>query len=422
MASADRPQRLLKAELIVASLSERGLDAMALGGSDWALGSELVRGWVEEYKLPVLAANLVCGDKKPYPSSLIVERGGKRIGFVGVTEGEVDGCTVESGVASAQEALSALGDVDVRIGLIPTRKRSIEDWAEVGFDLVITAAGSSAERPKREGTAWVLQAGSRGKHLGVAELEWVPGGEGWQVEGADIAFEEEIERLEKQIARNDKLGEGAADDRQRARYATRAEGYRTQIEEARARQAAFKSTSAGATHRLGLRSVPLSRDVADHAGTQRRVEEAVKAMAALETSNVPVGPDALRKTPAGSAYAGAETCKQCHPAQYSQWEKTRHAHAYASLISDGRAMDRDCFSCHVTGVSTPDGPKGPADVGPLRDVQCEACHAPSASHVASPATALPVRNPPEEVCRTCHDGVRDEGRFDFGAYRLRIEH
>ena len=56
------------------------------------------------------------------------------------------------------------------------------------------------------------------------------------------------------------------------------------------------------------------------------------------------------------------------------------------------------------------------------DVSCEACHGPGREHVAAPSAHNVVKVPEEALCTDCHDGVRDEGRYEHAAYLERVRH
>src|SRR5690606_21195569 len=150
-------------------LAAPGIDAVAIGPRDCALGRERVLGLVATHGLPALAANLVCGDGAPLPGARVVERGGRRIAVVGLTSGEVDGCGVGPARASAEAALGALGPVDVAVALVPDPAAipALDGLVDVVVD---GGSGRILAAPRAEGSAWVVSAGSRGKQLGVATL------------------------------------------------------------------------------------------------------------------------------------------------------------------------------------------------------------------------------------------------------------
>jgi 2',3'-cyclic-nucleotide 2'-phosphodiesterase (5'-nucleotidase family) len=88
------PQNRLKATLVAEALALGGVDVMTLSSSDWQLGRETVFGLVNTFSLPVIAANLRCADKSPFEGFKGLVSAGKRIGFVGVTAGQIEGCVL----------------------------------------------------------------------------------------------------------------------------------------------------------------------------------------------------------------------------------------------------------------------------------------------------------------------------------------
>ena len=168
--------------------------------------------------------------------------------------------------------------------------------------------------------------------------------------------------------------------------------------------------------------VPLSEEVADHPATAALVAEGKTALSAAEAQPERPIDQTRRRVTTESVWAGRDTCTGCHAEQDAQWRATPHAHAWTTLDAVGNGLDRSCVGCHVTGWEQDGGPSAPADMGPFRDVQCEACHGPSAAHVAEPPAHTPVKSPAIEVCTACHDGERDAGRFDADEYLPRVMH
>ena len=146
------------------------------------------------------------------------------------------------------------------------------------------------------------------------------------------------------------------------------------------------------------------------------LDQANRDIAALEQVAA-AGVDA-----AAGPYVGSATCQGCHPAEFAQWKATPHARAWDTLAA--RSMDPACFSCHSTGSFHPQGPQSAAEVGVLKNVGCESCHGPGRDHAGSTATdhrpGLAVVD--QVTCVQCHDGVQDEGRFDYASYLPRVVH
>jgi hypothetical protein len=424
MQDAERDQRLKKAELIAEAWALTGIDAVALSSSDWNLGRENVQRIVKDHRVPVLAANLTCDGEAPYPGTTVIERGGLRMGIVGVTDGKPSGCEVTDPIAAARSALAEIGPVDVTLALVPMHGTAIEQWAsaDLPIDLVLDGSGRHDDTPRKSGRAWSLSAGSRGKWVGVATLTMVPGGSGWSPGGVDLALKEEIAAMEKRIvAQRERISE-TSEEKRKERLLRGVEKLEKDLDAKRRELDAWKTQQGPVHHAIAVTDEELSSQVNDHPATRALVEQALAGITSLEQGGAPVPADAPHLARVGSAYAGSDACQGCHAPQHAQWSSTPHAHAYRVLVEQERAMDRDCYGCHVTGEGTPGGPTSPASVGGLRDVQCEACHGPAAEHARSPNLRPPLANPTEAACTGCHDGQRDEGRFDYAAYRPKIVH
>jgi hypothetical protein len=134
-------------------------------------------------------------------------------------------------------------------------------------------------------------------------------------------------------------------------------------------------------------------------------------------------PDAARDTPSivgvdEVPQGGTRDCRNCHPAAFASWERTRHASAYATLERGGRQFDLDCVACHVTGWKQPGGPCDVASTVGRQGVQCEACHGPASLHAVDPPGHI-VRDPPTSTCVGCHTPEHSTG-FEPTSFRKRV--
>ena len=413
-------QRRRKAALIAESYALAGIDGLALGGNDWALGPSFLWTMLAEHRLPVLAANLSCVGDVPTQPGRVVEIGGRRVGLVGVTEGEVEGCQVGDPVVAATAALAALGPVDLSIGLVPFRSSAqVGAMGAVGFDVIIEGRGRHAlGSVERAESALLYGAGSRGKHVGVLEATWTASGEGWTPQGVRASLEEKIARTGKRIQQLEERIALEEEPSRIARFEAQRSAYQSQLKQT---QAEIDQLGSQRSNRLLYREVPLSRDVMDHEATATLVGDALKGM--LEAEGAPIRYHlephvALEKSP----YAGSDVCVGCHQTQHDQWSTTRHAHAWQTLVMEKRHLDQDCFGCHSTGAGQRGGTSDPSKVVGMRDVQCEACHGPAKAHTKQPLSVRPVRVPEVATCTRCHDGDRDGGRFSVETYWPKVDH
>jgi hypothetical protein len=146
-------------------------------------------------------------------------------------------------------------------------------------------------------------------------------------------------------------------------------------------------------------AVPDQRDV------RRAIERFYDRVGALPAAQASVRPP-LAADPywQGKRYVGSKACKECHEAEYAQWDETPHSEAYKTLLDKHRHYQPVCLSCHVVGFGSEHGYKVGQPEAPFGDVQCEVCHGPGAGHVADPENRSAIRREvPEHVCLECHN-------------------
>lgn len=123
-------------------------------------------------------------------------------------------------------------------------------------------------------------------------------------------------------------------------------------------------------------------------------------------------------------FAGAASCKECHPTAHGIWSRSPHAHATETLakLDPPRQFDAECISCHSTGWNAQEyfpyttGFDGIDTTPLLAGNQCENCHGPAAAHVAAEngrnrrrkqaereALKLTAAFAMQNVCIKCHD-------------------
>lgn len=423
-AGRDRAERRRKADLIAEAWAIGGIDGVAFGAQDWGLGSDFVRGLVTEHQLPLLAANLTC-DGTAYPGARVVEVGGVHVGIAGVTTGEVDGCEVSPPGPALKAAIASVSEpVDVWVGLLPLTGEDLTQALAAAPELTVMIDGASGRRatPHENQGVMVAGAGSRTKYLGVLRLTVNDPAAPWVAEGGRAAVEKEVQRLQERLERAKERADKTEEAARKERYEKQAVAYEQRLAEKQAELAELGKTS-GTENVLVEEVRELSDEVQDHAATRQLVDALLTELESGATVSGATIAEMPREVSGNPTFAGAQVCRSCHESQYAQWAGTPHAHAWATLVDEGRSMESDCWSCHSTGANQPDGPTFAEEVGGLHDVQCESCHGPSAAHAQSPGTAIkPIRTPDVATCTTCHDGEQDGGQFDLGSYLPRVTH
>ncbi len=129
------------------------------------------------------------------------------------------------------------------------------------------------------------------------------------------------------------------------------------------------------------------------------------------------------------SYVGVKTCGMCHKSekqgnQLGIWEKSAHAQAYKTLMSDEankiatekgfktKAVETEaCLKCHTTGYGV-DASMKEAKFSVEDGVQCEACHGAGSEYKSMKimkdkkeaiANGLLMYENKEELCKKCHN-------------------
>ena len=121
----------------------------------------------------------------------------------------------------------------------------------------------------------------------------------------------------------------------------------------------------------------------------------------------------------GGMYAGNKSCKSCHAAEYASWKKTKHSHAYHTLVEKGQEKDPECLPCHTVGFGFQTGFISQSQTHTLTDVGCENCHGVGGNHAKNPQPGYGQVT--KENCLTCHTS-ENSPKFDYDVYFPKIRH
>lgn len=133
--------------------------------------------------------------------------------------------------------------------------------------------------------------------------------------------------------------------------------------------------------------------------------------------------DAERKT--GLDYVPSKTCGICHTTIYENWLKTRHSHAYQTLVDKGRTGDPNCIMCHTSGFGTEKGFYTFEKTPDQANVNCQNCHRFNVAEHTRPGFDFKKYKVDENVCTSCHTPITDpkfEEQFKAKLPKVRCPH
>ena len=207
-----------QANLLAAGIASGGIDAFTPGEGDLAIGVPLLKKVTAAFKIPVVSANLYGRDgQRLFAADRLIDAGGTRIGFFGVTapptaadanHWRAAGIVVRDPADAARESAEALrargAEIVVALvhaGLPAENRRLVGQMAEragtpasARIDWVVLGHSAlNLESPEPVGGARLLEAQSEGKNLGRLELHLVNGAAG---AGGERAWVDRGERAE----------------------------------------------------------------------------------------------------------------------------------------------------------------------------------------------------------------------------------
>lgn len=412
-----RGQEIAKAKTLAGSLKALGLVGFAPGRNDWAADATVLADVQKESGAPMLAANVT---SQPEPAKWTVrDLGGLKLGLVGVAApdkakapiADVASTAPADAVKLAADALKK-ENVDAIVLLAAVGRGEAKRIADVVPELlaiVVGETGSSgdgntkAPPVERIGNVLVLQTANHLQTAGVLDLYLR------KKEGPGLATFADASGIER-IRKREELDGRIAD--LRARIATWENDKSIAKIDVDARRAEMAKLEG---ERAKLEDAPAQIEGNFYRYTTREVRDTLGADAAVKSQmsayykyvndhNKLEFADRTPKAPAkGEAgYVGIDACSKCHAPARAVWDKTAHAHAYATLSSQFKEFNLDCVSCHVTGYEKPGG-STVTHVEGLTNVQCEVCHGPGQLHAENPTkTRIPVARPSTDTCLSCH--------------------
>jgi len=169
--------------------------------------------------------------------------------------------------------------------------------------------------------------------------------------------------------------------------------------------------------------VELGDQLADDPGQMANLKRYYARLAELDFAAGRTGlvPPLPADTPPDYRVAGSAACRKCHEQECGQWERSKHAQAWASLQKTGAQIDPYCQHCHTTGYGLPGGFVSARRSAETANVGCESCHGPAQGHVPDAKTRTTYYAQAKNHCLGCHDRENSPD-FAYDTYWAQIRH
>jgi hypothetical protein len=400
--------------------------AVGIGAHDLAGGIALLQELQERHNTTWLSMNLVDPEKKKplFTPYLITEVGDLKIALLGLTDDQKEQNETAQDknyiilpwqdlLPKALKNIKKKADITILLSSYPYQiNKEIAETVD-GLHIILGsghAAPTAAPYPIKD--TLIAQTGTRGKYLGMMEIEWNTAGKWSEKSFARIQTQEKrLERVKKQLAR-------LKQQRDKKALAKNNE-YKKLSLEAKQLVASIKalkksrdsSPDDDSMCKYTNQFIPLNTSLPEDPAVKKIIDKAVKEANEINKKRIS---HSGKNQPIVTLQdvAGSQKCQECHANQVKIWQGSGHAQAWTTLEKKNQQFNEDCLICHVT-LPYYDADKVKAGnlllmmPKSLKNVGCEACHGPGAAHSTGKGK-IPVAHPDEKVCLQCHTPEHDD--------------
>lgn len=414
-------QDRLAAKTIVNIYMDLGYSAIAVGPHDLADGFEqLAAAAVSGF--PWISANLTDDHGKLlFPPWVLAEANGQTIGILGLT-GTASGPGYRT--RSWQEAVPQYLDqlfpaCDFLMVLSNLTMEENIALAEMfpQIHLLVSAEKNGGNiPPTRHTNTMFVQSHSKGKYLGIVEIEWRDGVLWQETIDSALAIAPILRQQLQGLGQKKLLRHPGLDRLERF---------------AKLSESDLSAAGGWLGGRYGFRFRSLPPHIQPSPAVEKILAKMKEDIAAVNQQSRQQQADAAaRPDMAISAkFVGSAACQPCHSYQYDQWQKSSHARAYETLRNSSQQYNLRCLPCHTTwqippgataekgfGIATLDL----LEIPPQRqNVGCESCHGPGQDHIkdGKAGTFVEIK---EKICVFCHSQQMDpDFRFQEKVRKIR---
>lgn len=397
--TAGREDSSDRGSVVLELMIEIGVDLMVPGPSDVrVVGMEGLK------KLPARGLRIASATwvdeagKTLFPAAVVLERGGVRLGVVGLSA-PVTGVRSRDAVEAARDALASLPpglDLVVAVTNLPEADRVRVATEVSGLSALLSTPGDTYDKPTFGVGAAQVEVGDRGRYLTMVRVR-ASSAPGLPLDPGAERQLRDLDILREQVARLS--ASGAVDEAILAQLRAAEDGI----------------VAAGAGRNLvRIFERPLGSDLDGPGELDKTIADFKERQQGAARQRVKQSPEEW-----SPSYATSSGCVRCHSLQFARWTYTGHARATATLVERKAQQDLECVGCHTTGFGEKGGfaETDPATLRVYGGVQCEACHGPLAGHPKDDRAV--VRPISEDTCRGCHDPANSPN-FDYVTYLPRV--
>ena len=396
---------------ILEMMSMIGIDVMTLGPTDLIAYATLENFSPQDALVPpLLSGGWVAETSVDFPKAelaRVVERGGIRLGVIGVSGGtsgpEIrDQFRREDVVSIARKGVAMLPDnLDLILALGSLNTEEANQLAaevdELGM-ILMTAESGEGESFRTHSGVLVVETPPRGRYVTTLRIRMSSTADHeFTVSGSEHdAYASLLERRAQAVALS---REGLSPEKTEALASAESE---------------LDSLTAG----LNLVEV-VDRPLGSRFKGETSVDSLLTAFLAdlIDEAEQIAAPVVSEVQP--ERFGTPSACVSCHVQEFAQWAYTDHKQATATLVERSEHKNPECLSCHSTGFGEPGGfgEPTPFNLGRFGGVQCESCHGPLAGHPEEDDIA--PQSIEEETCLRCHDEANSP-EFSYEEYKRKI--
>ena len=339
---------------ILRAFAALNYDALNIGQKEAQLTAGQLRAVKHDSPVPILSANLLdaTSHQPLFDSYRIVQRGGFRIGIIGVLDPRGldqnlgNGLMVGDMESAVERCIAELhGKTDMIVLLAFTDEDTLAQLARQFYECQVILGGNvrqPAQQLVKENRSVIYYVTNESRALGILHLRLSKDAP-LQVTGSEV-------RLMRDTIPQD------------ASFSEMMQAYRKEVRAAR--------LAVDDPNNLSADMIPGVHTVA--------------------------------------TYTGTDSCIACHKTAAAIWATSAHAHAFTALVDHKADADPRCIACHTVGFGDPSGYRREFGQDKLVNVGCESCHGPGSLHVREKQgdTSVNFTFRPLDAgdCIKCHNG------------------